>query len=526
MRRTLLLALPWMVMTAGAQETLRPAEVVMTHLGNAQAWRQGDQCFVNPNVLIAWKWPYSFVGNEATIQAEGRTVRVIGRTINSRFLLPLNEIYDQLGVGYKWRADRDIMDGWSRVRSIRYKDGQLESDATVSFVPNAFFLANPSRIVVDIKGAQLDERCQIELPPNSRAANFGTDTVRVVIESESKPAIEPLSALRNLALRLEGTGVTQRLDAPIQTETVPVKPLEGPANEVSALRQLARTDSTVTLTAAIAGKVPMNPQLLRVDPLTIEIKFPKTNPKEELTVPEIDGVSVETIADETGTTMRLILDRPMGAQFTASAAAVQLTLVKPKVGDGKLAGKVVVVDPGHGGNDSGAKSPAGEVFEKQLNLAIGKLVAQELSLQGATVIETRNTDVFIPLKERGEIANRNNATFFVSVHINSNRVSNSSSGTITFYRGGNTMSQLLAECIHNEIKQIPGMPSMGIWSDTRIYSTGFAVLRYSKMPGVLLELGFINNAKDRKRMMEKDYHERVAQAVVKGIRVYLGDVKP
>lgn len=526
MRRTLLLALPWMVMTAGAQEALRPAEVVMTHLGNAQAWRQGDQCFVNPNVLIAWKWPYSFVGNEATIQAEGRTVRVIGRTINSRFLLPLNEIYDQLGVGYKWRSDRDILDAWSRVRSIRYKDGLLESDATVSFVPNSFFLASPDRIVFDLKGAQLDERCQLDLPANSRAANYGPDTVRVVIESGSKPAIENLAAMRNLSVRLEGTDVVQRTDAPVLTETPPAKPVAEPTHEIGCFREATRSESMLTIIAPISGKGTVTPQINRIDPLTLEIKLAKTKVKEEETIPVIAGVSVESQSDETGTTLKLIMDRPMGLQFVATATALQLNFVKPKVGDGKLTGKVVVVDPGHGAHDSGAKSPAGEIFEKQLNLAIGKLLAQELVQQGATVIETRNTDVFIPLKERAEIANRNNASFFISVHINSNKVNNSTSGTITFYRGGNAMSQLLAECIHNEIKQIPGMPGIGTWSDTRIYSTGFAVLRYSKMPGVLLELGFINNAKDRKRMMEKDYQERVARAVVKGLRVYLGDVKP
>lgn len=526
MRRLLLLALPWMVMTAGAQEVLRPAEVAMTHLGNAQAWRQGDQCFVNPNVLIAWKWPYSFVGNEATIQAEGRTVRVIGRTINSRFLLPLNEIYDQLGVSYKWRSDRDVMEALSRVRRIQYKDGQLETDATVSFAPNILFLANPSRIVIDLKGAQLDERCQIDLPANGRAANFGPDTVRVVIESESKPTVEKGVPMRSLALKLEGEGVVQQANPPIQSETVPVAPPVGPTNTVSPLRQLARSESSLTITAAIKGSVPMNPQITRVDPLTLELKLPKTLPDESAVPPTIDGITVETTSDAQGTTLRLVTDRPMGLQFSSSATSVQLTLVKPKVGDGRMAGKVIVVDPGHGGNDPGARSPAGEVFEKQLNLAISKLIAKELSSQGATVIETRDTDVFIPLKERAEIANRNNAAFFVSVHINSNRVNNSASGTITFYRGGNSMSQLLADCIHNEIKKIPNMPSMGVWSDTRIYDTGFAVLRYSKMPGVLLELGFINNSKDRKRMMEKDYQDHVARAVVKGIRVYLGDVKP
>jgi N-acetylmuramoyl-L-alanine amidase len=168
----------------------------------------------------------------------------------------------------------------------------------------------------------------------------------------------------------------------------------------------------------------------------------------------------------------------------------------------------------------------GGVHEKTLTLSIGKLLAAGLAEQGATVIMTRKTDVDISLNERALIANRNGAHFFLSVHINSNGRPNSTSGSITFHHKGATVSKLLAECIENEIGKASRLPSIGVWSDGRIYDSGFAVLRKTKMPGVLLELGFINHNRDRARMQEAQYQRAVAAAVVKGVRVFLGDVEP
>ncbi|MBV6489996.1 MAG: N-acetylmuramoyl-L-alanine amidase LytC [Fimbriimonadaceae bacterium] len=215
----------------------------------------------------------------------------------------------------------------------------------------------------------------------------------------------------------------------------------------------------------------------------------------------------------------------MGLQLAHEPDGIHLTLIKPNVGDGKLAGKVVVVDAGHGGHDTGARSPDKKLNEKDLALAIASVTAKRLSEQGATVVLTRKGDQFIALKERSEIANRNGAHFFLSVHINSNQVANSSTGGITFYHQQDPVGMLLADCIQGEIAKVSGLPNLGTWSDRRIYETGFAVLRYAKMPAVLIEMGFINNAKDRARMSTADFKEKVAGAIVQGLRAYLGDGK-
>jgi N-acetylmuramoyl-L-alanine amidase len=213
----------------------------------------------------------------------------------------------------------------------------------------------------------------------------------------------------------------------------------------------------------------------------------------------------------------------MGVEFVADVNGVQLRLLKPNVGDGKLIGKTIVVDAGHGGTDSGSSSAG--IYEKNLTLPVARMLAEELAREGAVVIMTRKDDTYPTLVERAALANRNNADCFVSVHINKIGAtrSTSKSGTITFYHGGQKSSEVLAECIQHEVAAVSKLPSIGVWSDTKIYDSGFSVLRNTtRMPGVLVELGFINNATDRKRMATADFQQSAALAIVKGIKKFLG----
>jgi len=215
----------------------------------------------------------------------------------------------------------------------------------------------------------------------------------------------------------------------------------------------------------------------------------------------------------------------MGSEVTVLDRGIELMLTKPSSGGG-LAGKTIVVDAGHGGQDSGTHSPDHQVMEKTLTLLIAKCLADDLAEAGATVIMTRKTDVFIPLKERPAIANRNNADLFVSIHINSNMSANSRSGTTTYYHGHNPMGELLAQCVEHEIVRVSGLPGLGAASDLSVYkSSGFAVLRYSQMPAILVETGYLNCDLDRNKMCTPDFQVGVARAILKGLKVFFGDAK-
>ena len=124
------------------------------------------------------------------------------------------------------------------------------------------------------------------------------------------------------------------------------------------------------------------------------------------------------------------------------------------------------------------------------------------------------------------MANGSDADLFISIHHNSNRVAETRSGGMTFYHMQQATSRFLAQCIQTEIAGVSKIPDMGVWSDSRIYSVkGFAVLRFTEMPAVLIELGFLNHSYDRVRVQEPEFQESVAKAIVKGLKVFLGDDK-
>jgi N-acetylmuramoyl-L-alanine amidase len=392
----------------------------------------------------------------------------------------------------------------------------------------SFVLSDPNRVVLDLEGARLDAKTKLDLDNRVRATQHRPNTVRLVFETgfiAEAPQLEEdvvrelnleMSAAKTVVIKGEGDEVgVIRLDGGHNEEQVPPK-------DEPPLKVTIEGPSATMISLPVPGI--KNPTFRKTDPLVLEVTVPGVG----IQIPENFRLGTEAVAsvqsrfEGEDTILTFFLTRPMGAEVWADADGLQIQLLKFNSGNGKLAGKIVVVDPGHGGHDRGCHTDG--VSEKELTLKIGKLLAAELSAQGATVIMTRKTDVFVGLNERAAIAVRNKADFFIAVHINSNGKANSTSGTITFYHKNKANSRTLAECLQREIGKVNELPDIGVWSDQRIYKSGFAVLRgSSQIPGVLLELGFMNHYRDRARMVQPDFHQDVAKAVVKGLKVYLGD---
>jgi N-acetylmuramoyl-L-alanine amidase len=222
-------------------------------------------------------------------------------------------------------------------------------------------------------------------------------------------------------------------------------------------------------------------------------------------------------------TYLFVMSRPLGVDLSLSAAEPSVLFIVPNVGDGRLAGKVIAVDAGHGGKDPGAVHRPSGVQEKDIVLSVSRMLAEELTKEGATVVMTRNSDVFIPLTERPAIAERAGANLFVSIHVNSTSRATGPSGSITFFHRTERVSEALATAIQQEKSKATPIPSMGVWSDSRITQVGFAVLRHSRTPAVLLELGFINNDHDRRILVQPDMQRRIARGIVNGLKLYYGE---
>ena len=173
----------------------------------------------------------------------------------------------------------------------------------------------------------------------------------------------------------------------------------------------------------------------------------------------------------------------------------------------------ICIDPGHGGKDPGASTQG--VNEKDIVLNVSTTLKQMLEKQGLQVIMTRTNDTFVELKERCNIANREKADVFVSIHCNS-ASSTQAHGFEIFHSMGSTKGNKLSADIKlcvNENKSL-------IRADRGIKPANFTVLTGTNMPAVLVELAFISNDADRELLKTKQ--NEFAQAIAKGIFNYLG----
>lgn len=175
---------------------------------------------------------------------------------------------------------------------------------------------------------------------------------------------------------------------------------------------------------------------------------------------------------------------------------------------------VVVVDPGHGGQDAGAIGIGG-LREKDIILPIGREVARLLEQRGIQVVMTRDDDYFVDLPPRVQIARRVNADLFVSIHANAINLSRPDISGLETYYYGSSESERLARTIHNSILQSINM------QDRRVRQARFYVLRNNPMPAVLVEVGFVTGAEDAARLPTPEYQRQMAEAIVRGILQYL-----
>ena len=209
----------------------------------------------------------------------------------------------------------------------------------------------------------------------------------------------------------------------------------------------------------------------------------------------------------------------------------------------------IVVDPGHGGHDSGARGNG--YNEKDIALQVATRLANNLR-QDYNVIMTRDSDFFVPLDTRAKIGNDANADFFISIHLNSGS-SSSANGTEVFYfskkdqgsyatqvakfenkvdgsygdvpfsdfilndifyRKNQKTSQAIAESVLDGLINLTGLRRRGV------FGANFAVLRGSNSPSILVELGFMNNYSDLSHYLTPEGQESAASTIGNAIRKF------
>ncbi len=174
--------------------------------------------------------------------------------------------------------------------------------------------------------------------------------------------------------------------------------------------------------------------------------------------------------------------------------------------------QVVVIDPGHGGKDPGAIGIGG-LKEKDVILPISIRVGQILQQNGVQAVLSRNSDYFVSLKGRVDMAERGNANLFVSIHANSVGMSRPdvSGLEVYYYSSGYNLAQSVRSGILNSVSV----------RDRGVRKARFFVLRKTSMPAILVETGYVTGREDAAKLSSPQYREQMAQGIANGILSYL-----
>jgi len=178
-----------------------------------------------------------------------------------------------------------------------------------------------------------------------------------------------------------------------------------------------------------------------------------------------------------------------------------------RYGPGAGSFHTVVIDAGHGGHDPGARSVTGS-REKVLALDTARRLAAILRSKGFRVVETRTSDVFIPLPRRVAISNAQSGSIFVSIHYNWARRAGAS-GLEVYYHTARS-KRLAANILKESLRAYPA-------ENRGVKSARFHVLRNNRRPAVLCELGFLSSRHDNRYVQNATYRKRLAEKIAAGI---------
>ena len=174
---------------------------------------------------------------------------------------------------------------------------------------------------------------------------------------------------------------------------------------------------------------------------------------------------------------------------------------------------VVFLDAGHGGADAGCIWE--DIYEKDINLSIAKLVQDKLEERGYRVVMARDKDTYIAKEDRVVQANATQADIYVSIHQNFSEESDVSGMEVWYEENEKRDNKRLAQLIHQQTSGITGALQRELRGDAEFHVTG-----KTTMPSCLVETGFLSNKDERTKLSSLEYQEQIADGIVQGIAYY------
>jgi N-acetylmuramoyl-L-alanine amidase len=422
---------------------------------------------------------------------------------------------------------------------------------------------NPDRIYFDLHGTRLAQELvgktfsvtDAGFLKKIRAAQFSNDMTRVVLDVNDVTEYSAflLPNPYRLIIDIHG-GSKAEPGAPVVT--VP-------------MQRAATATPTVPNTTAVKAGSSFDVAALSAQPGRVEATTQPTSQPISAVVKgqgvggRVQGVDGNDSAEPTASTASSAVKRTKKGKAVKDADALPARAAVPTA-DGEtslvraLGLKIgrIVIDPGHGGHDSGTLGADG-IEEKDVvldvALRLGKLLHDRL---GSEIIYTRSDDTFIPLETRTAIANKAQADLFLSIHANSSPDA-SARGVETYYLNFTSSPDAVEtaarenavsdQSIHQlsdlvkkialkdkieESREFAGDVEASLYGglqkgnaglkDRGVKKAPFVVLIGANMPSILAEISFVTNEKDAKQLQEPEYRERVAESLYKGVAKYAG----
>lgn len=402
----------------------------------------------------------------------------------------------------------------NEIKNITYS-AMGDRDAISIEVPvyenyNVFRLTDPDRIVIDIQGARISSSQQLvnvnsNLIKGVRYAQYMENVVRVVIDLKLQAWYEVSQKEGMVTVEVSNPqfkGVQYHNVYDRVYLTIPGIRLTGGYEEEICYYKGSYdfTGKVYTITFATgatnlgSGKMPVNDGMLE---------------------------SIEILQDPAKGETSIRFNAKSGYVYNISGRAetndTAITIISPGTPDEKI----IVIDAGHGGVDPGAV--VGSIYEKNFNLDIALRLNRLLESKNIKTYMIRENDVFVGLYERAYIANKLNATLFLSIHNNALPNNKNYGGTETFYfengsAVGNINGEVFAGLVQRKLVQYLNT------ADRLIKPKNYVVIKATSMPAVLAEVAFLTNEKDLSNLLDDDFRQRAAEALCEAILEALNSI--
>lgn len=488
--------------------TMLPIRAVFEQLGGKVTWNSKTELMdVTYNGI-----KLQFKNNDTKVNINGKTIKMSApvKNINDRLIVPIDffKNLQALTLITDDKAKSIVISSSGSVKEISSITSEGKDIVTLKMNNHkgfeVFRLTSPDRIVVDFKNVKSSEELQdiktnLSMVSGIRFSALDKNSTRVVVD---------LEGMNNFSVESNNEGCKIIIEKPLNTKLAYENNFDRVYFSLEGIK-LTSTSSTVTNYFTEEYDVENNKYTI-----TIPYTSPISLADETFNINDSLVDTVVINRDKETNDTKIVFHTKKEFKFYTSyndkRNQTEINLLTPAKDDERL----VVIDAGHGGQDPGAAK--GSVKEKDLNLAIALKLEKLLKAKNIKTFMLRQDDTFVGLYDRPYIANALNATLFFSIHNNAID-SSKTSGTETLYFPEKVGDTSFTGAKFAKLVQDSLISSLKTNNRKTIERPGLVVLKYTKMPACLAEVGFVTNSNELKNLINQAYQQKAAEAMCSAI---------